>query len=490
MAKANERKQQQKREKHKRKREQAKLRARAQAQADALPTSERGLVKLASAGDFGPAWIGEDWDTPAEAHRAVPLVITRRLRGRLYLGQLVFVDRSCLGAQHPLLLRPADEHELRTMVAELRDEGAPMVPCDVLVAQSILFHGLDFAASLGFEPHRDFHRSMFEPRPSELIETAGARPARPSYFPDPDEDDVGEILSVLEHLDEVVGPGNYDFMGRPRETPDLASVFREPPDLSMHPADTGGDPERIDWRKACVGVPWAEPLLVSDDYTPDWEIIDIAEILTVELESGYAARWEAVLRHEQSLPLSPAQREIVDALGVGGERIETIGGDARPCEPWYLAFDRLLDHLIVDRLSTTKPIDPDRLNCGPRLLDAVEAHATPLSLPPGAGRLADLLTDERVSKIRIQALFDTLSGLGQVVGKKRISLADPEQRPRIKRFLLGFVSTLEHFVRLEWSIEDWLRQIEMPEDERCRLLDAIGSDYPELLRRPSRPSSG
>lgn len=62
-------------------------------------------------------------------------------------------------------------------------EGESMVPCEVAVAQSIVFHALEFAYKLGFEPHRDFQPSMFAPRPAELLETAGCRPERPDYRP-------------------------------------------------------------------------------------------------------------------------------------------------------------------------------------------------------------------------------------------------------------------------------------------------------------------
>jgi len=67
------------------------------------------------------------------------------------------------------------------------------VVCDPIIAQSVLFHALDYAARLGFKPHPDFIPAFFEPRPSELVETPLYNVPRPLYVPGPD-DDVTDIL--------------------------------------------------------------------------------------------------------------------------------------------------------------------------------------------------------------------------------------------------------------------------------------------------------
>ncbi len=42
-----------------------------------------------------------------------------------------------------------------------------MVPCELAVAQSIVYNALDYAASLGFEPHPDFPEPLFGSSVSE-----------------------------------------------------------------------------------------------------------------------------------------------------------------------------------------------------------------------------------------------------------------------------------------------------------------------------------
>jgi hypothetical protein len=81
-----------------------------------------------------------------------------------------------------------------------------MVPCELSVAQSVVFHAVDYAASLGFEPHPDYHADLFGPRPEPLAETPLAHPPRPFWVRGPDDD----VEAILATLDESVGEGNYD----------------------------------------------------------------------------------------------------------------------------------------------------------------------------------------------------------------------------------------------------------------------------------------
>jgi hypothetical protein len=60
----------------------------------------------------------------------------------------------------------------------------------------VLFNALEYAASLGFAPHRDFVSALVGPRPETLIETPLSRPSRPIFVPGPD-DDVARVVRVL-----------------------------------------------------------------------------------------------------------------------------------------------------------------------------------------------------------------------------------------------------------------------------------------------------
>ncbi len=166
------------------------------------------LLRLAQAAPFGPAWVSTAIDEP-DADQTFPLltvVVTRRLRG-LLLAEIVIVDRTCLGVKNAMLLPLISEADLLERLDSLAGGGTAFRNCEPLEAQSVVFHALDYARSLGFSPHEDFEIAVFEPRPESLRETPLAKPVRPTYISGPDDD----VRRILEQLDRVVGPENYLF---------------------------------------------------------------------------------------------------------------------------------------------------------------------------------------------------------------------------------------------------------------------------------------
>jgi hypothetical protein len=193
-------------EKQKKKRELAKREARARA--PVVPTSVRAIVRLACEAPFGPAWVSDLTDDSEGAVKLVTVVITKALPKGQLLAQVLLVDRTCLGVKQASLLPPTDERALLDRLAEFGEAGVDLKRCDLVLAQSVVFHALDYANALGFEPHRDFVAAFVGPRPSELVHTPLAHREKPLYVSGP-HDNVPGILSRLE---VAVGSGNYDFV--------------------------------------------------------------------------------------------------------------------------------------------------------------------------------------------------------------------------------------------------------------------------------------
>lgn len=201
---AQNRSQQKKAEKHRRKREQARQAARKQA----VPGTRGALLRLASAAPFGPCWVSDGlWDTDADVPSLVTVVVTRVLPGQLLLAHLVLVDRTCLGVKNAVVSQPLDESTLHAEFVNISPDY-PMSPCELIVAQSVIYHAIDYARSLGFEPHRDFHASLLGPRPEQLVSTPLATPSRPYYVAGPD--DIPQ--RIMRQLEAVVGSGGYDLL--------------------------------------------------------------------------------------------------------------------------------------------------------------------------------------------------------------------------------------------------------------------------------------
>lgn len=188
------------------------------------------LLRLASSAPFGPCWVGTSLDERASdgLPQLVTVVVTRRVRGRL-LGEVVLVDRTCLGLKNANLLPRWPELELRDYVHDVLEQLGELRECSPLEAQSVVLHALAYARSLGFSPHPDFEPALFEPWPESLQETPLAHPARPSYISGPHDD----VELIVERLERAVGSGNYDLMAGAA----LESWFEEEEDYADEDED-------------------------------------------------------------------------------------------------------------------------------------------------------------------------------------------------------------------------------------------------------------
>jgi hypothetical protein len=142
----------------------------------------------------------------SEPPELVTVLVSRQIGGGKLLPELVLVDRTCLGVKNAFVMRPMTASELNEAVREI-SEGDPLRACEPSVAQSIVFHALDYARTLGFNPQRDFEPALFEPRPDPLLDTPLSRPERPTFVSGPDDD----VARILRQLEASVGSDGYDF---------------------------------------------------------------------------------------------------------------------------------------------------------------------------------------------------------------------------------------------------------------------------------------
>jgi hypothetical protein len=179
------------------KKKKQRLAAQRDARAVSAPTP-KALERLAAAAPFGPAFMSGGWRSAEEKDPIlVSLLLSRALADGTFVVEMCLVDRTCLGIKNAYVTPPLSRAALEDMVERLQEahpEGVDEV--SPLEAQSVLFNALDYAASLGFSPHRDFVSALVGPRPETLLETPLARPTRPIFVPGPD-DDVARVVRVL-----------------------------------------------------------------------------------------------------------------------------------------------------------------------------------------------------------------------------------------------------------------------------------------------------
>jgi hypothetical protein len=190
-------------EKKRKNREQAKKKA--GALAARRPSDLDLLARSAARQEFGPCFVSATWDD-TESPAIVSVVVTRRLPNGHLMPGIALVDRTCLGIKDAFARSPMSAADFADFVDTIGSIHGGMVRCEPLVAQSVVFHAIDYARSLGFEPHRDFPAVLFGPRPCELLDTPWSALERPIYMPGP-RDDATAITSQLE---KAVGADGFD----------------------------------------------------------------------------------------------------------------------------------------------------------------------------------------------------------------------------------------------------------------------------------------
>jgi hypothetical protein len=165
------------------------------------------LVNAAARGPFGPCAISNRWDAEGDEPELVSLVVTRRLPDGDLVPLILLVDRTCLGVKDAFVAEKLDESDLDQLLEQIGEPHGGMSRCELLVAQSVVFHAIDYARRLGFEPHRSFPEALVEPRPAELMATPWHARERPLYVAGPHDD----LLRILEQIHAKVGE-NFDFV--------------------------------------------------------------------------------------------------------------------------------------------------------------------------------------------------------------------------------------------------------------------------------------
>jgi hypothetical protein len=157
---------------------------------------------------------GRDWPDggrgpAADSGVAAVLVAAPARRGKVAVcGYLV--DSWCLGVKDalgPRRMRPMELDRFRgSYFAQWRSPG---VPVPVELVRDLVLGAVDYARSLGFEPHREFARArrVLGPWDGASAITFGKH-GKPYYVEGP-YDDASRVLATL---DRSVGPGGHDFV--------------------------------------------------------------------------------------------------------------------------------------------------------------------------------------------------------------------------------------------------------------------------------------
>lgn len=159
-----------------------------------LPDASAALAKRTAAWPVVAAYLSVEAQNDDPAALVSAVLVRGNTEGRLVCGTML-IDRTCLGLKDGFA-RESSQEEIDAVIAALGDAHGEMEETDVLTLQSVVFHAVDYARSLGFEPQRDLPIEFLGERPAELKDTPLAKPTKPFFLAGP-YDDIEEITGKL-----------------------------------------------------------------------------------------------------------------------------------------------------------------------------------------------------------------------------------------------------------------------------------------------------
>jgi hypothetical protein len=151
--------------------------------------------------------ICESW----REHGLANILIAREQPEGLVVFGVFLIDTGCLGVKNAF----CNGNITRTTYREFRQrfqESNDAIPCAPALAHEIVYGGLDYAAAIGFKPHKDFDlaRHVLEPRDAYPFDgkVEFGKDGKPFYVSGPNDN----INRILNHLEKTLGPGNFHFI--------------------------------------------------------------------------------------------------------------------------------------------------------------------------------------------------------------------------------------------------------------------------------------
>ncbi len=151
------------------------------------------------------------------------LIVARQEHNRLLVGSYL-IDYWCLGVKDaipPRKMGPSEYQKFLEFCEERFDE--PFVDITLEQAQAIVYGSVDYAHSLGFEPHKDFNTKAqihLGLRPETLLPIEFGKDGQPFFMSGP-YDNVDKVIKTLE---ASVGAGNFHYLAAIAD-PDLDDLL-------------------------------------------------------------------------------------------------------------------------------------------------------------------------------------------------------------------------------------------------------------------------
>jgi len=321
---------------------------------ESVPVFGAGKVQQARRYPIFQCWINEGWE---ESGLATVLIIRRSPFEELFYG-VYLIDIFCLGLKNTYSNFNFFASEASMLVDSVFRNQTP-IPCSPALAHEIIYGGIDYAARLGFKPHKDFSssRHILEPRetypPSGQVEFG--KDGKPFYIAGPKDN----VQKIVRQLGLVVGEENFHFFHPMEPSPLLDSngfekFMNDPNRWNLDDVEAMSTGE-IFQQLHEFGIETSEDLfrqVVEHSLNLDQVIDQWKSLFTVKAQ-GFDEDflWMAVnVLWERLCPDVLNVHLLEEAIEKGDDFIEQENY-VEACRIWYDAWEQLKDRLPPDILS-------------------------------------------------------------------------------------------------------------------------------------------
>lgn len=196
------------------KQERRRLKRKAKRQEIARASQPRGLgaqVREAAGWPVMECWINAAWRDPMVLGQAV--VARQDPETRQVAAAAYVIDRACLGVKNALVAPTMTVSEFRTGLLAGVLESDEMVKADLDLVAAVVEAAVDYAAELGFSPHKDYHvaKLLLQGADPDAIGEeipVGGPQGKPLFIAGP-YDNADKIIAKLRR---AVGPEGFDYL--------------------------------------------------------------------------------------------------------------------------------------------------------------------------------------------------------------------------------------------------------------------------------------
>lgn len=144
------------------------------------------------------------------------VLISRKINDGRIVASLFLVDTFCLGIKNAMFTMVDENiYEMKIKQGMLVAEGAAILDIDPPCVKKILVEAENYARSLGFSPHRDYHKvkgllgSLEESDCSE--DYTFGKNEKPFYVQGISETE-DDAQKIIKHLEKVCGRGEFHYI--------------------------------------------------------------------------------------------------------------------------------------------------------------------------------------------------------------------------------------------------------------------------------------